>query len=73
MDISKYDITAIDHMYPRYVPHLVSSYDGQLIMRRNSNGDFTLLAHDQETVVEIPAKDAKDFALWILLADHYKL
>lgn len=70
MDTSKYDITAIDRMYPRYVPYLVASHDGQLIMRRNSNGDFALLAHDQETVVEISAKDAKDFALWILMADQ---
>lgn len=69
----KYLIEAIDHMYPRFVPYLIASYDGQLIMRRNSNGDFTLLAHDQETIVEISAKDAKDFALWILLADEYKL
>jgi hypothetical protein len=70
MDTSKYDITAIDRMYPRYVPHLVASHDSQLIMRRDSNGDFALLAHDQETVVEIFAKDAKDFALWILMADQ---
>lgn len=70
MNTSKYDIAAIDRMYPYYVPYLVASHDGQLIMRRNSNGDFALLAHDQETVVEISAKDAKDFALWILMADQ---
>jgi hypothetical protein len=70
MDTSYYNVTAIDRMYPRYVPYLIASYDGQLIMRRNLNGDFTLLAHNQETVVEISAKDAKDFALWILMADQ---
>lgn len=72
MNTAKYDISAIDRVCPRYVPYLVASHSGQLIMRRNSNGDFTLLAHDQETIVEISAKDAKDFALWILLADQLR-
>lgn len=45
---------------------LVRSDDGKLIMRRDEVGDFLLIAHDQETFVEIPKNDAKDFALWIL-------
>ena len=50
------------------MPHFLSkSDDGKLIMRRDENGDFTLLAHDQKTVVEIPGHYARDFALWVLL------
>jgi len=48
--------------------HFLSrSLDKKLIMRRDENGDFVLMAHDQETLVEIPSIDARDFALWILL------
>ena len=48
--------------------HFLSrSLDKKLIMRRDEKGDFILLAHDQETLVEIPGIDARDFALWILL------
>jgi hypothetical protein len=39
-------------------------------MRRGENGSVMLLAHDQETIVEMSAEDARDFALWILLADN---
>jgi hypothetical protein len=70
MYTSKYCIEAIQLAHPGKPHHLVRSSDSQLIMRRCENGNFMLFAYNQEIVVEIPAKDAKDFALWILLADQ---
>lgn len=63
----KYDTTRIEPAAQRRPHYMSRSLDGKLIMRRDEAGDFILMAHDQETLVEIPAGDARDFALWILL------
>ena len=64
---NKYPLSEIPRARQK-MPHFLSkSDDGKLIMRRDENGDFTLLAHDQKTVVEIPGHYARDFALWVLL------
>lgn len=69
----KYDVRAIALAHQKE-PHFLScSRDGKLIMRRDENGDFMLLAHDQETVVEISATDARDFALWVLMSNNQAL
>ena len=66
-DPKKY-VTGLIEPAAQRKPHYMSrSMDGKLIMRRDEVGDFILMAHDQETLVEIPAGDARDFALWILL------
>lgn len=62
---TKYDVSAID-VVGQKTRYLVKSNDGELIMRSSESGDFTLIAHDQNTVVHIPRKDALQFALWIL-------
>ena len=66
--MQKYDIRAIDLAHQNEPHYLARSRDGNLIMRRNENGSFTLLAHNQETVVEMSTEDAHDFALWVLMA-----
>jgi hypothetical protein len=66
--MDKYDISAIELVKQKEPCHLVRSSDGRLIMRRDAKGDFVLFAHNQKTVVEIPAKDAREFALWVLMA-----
>jgi hypothetical protein len=63
----KYATTRIEPAAQRRPHYMSRSLDGKLIMRRDEKGDFVLLAHDQETLVEIPGTDARDFALWILL------
>lgn len=69
MTTPTYDVRAIALAHQKE-PHFLSrSRDGKLIMRRDENGDFMLLAHDQTTVVEMSATDARDFALWVLMAD----
>lgn len=65
----KYDIRAIPPAYQKEPHFLACSRDGKLIMRRDGNGNFILLAHDQETIVEMSAIDARDFALWVLMAN----
>lgn len=66
-DPKKY-VTGLIEPASQKKPHYLSrSLDGKLIMRRDEAGGFVLLAHNQETLVEIPAGDARDFALWILL------
>lgn len=65
---NKYDLLAVPNIEIAKPKFLVKSRDQKLVMRRADNGDFILLAHDQETRVEIPKEDAKDFAWWILQA-----
>lgn len=68
-DPRKY-VTGLIQPAARKMQHYMArSLDGRLIMRRDEKGDFVLLAHDQETMVEIPGTDARDFALWILQRD----
>lgn len=69
MTKQKYDIRAIALAHQKEPHFLACSRDGKLIMRRDENGDFMLLAHNQETVVEMSAIDARDFALWVLMAN----
>lgn len=65
----KYDVRAIPLAHQKE-PHFLScSRDGKLIMRRDEAGNYLLFANDQETVVEIPAADARDFALWVMMAN----
>ena len=70
MTTKKYDVRAIALAHQKE-PHVLSrSRDGKLIMRRDEKGDFMLLAHDQETIVEMSATDARYFALWVLMANE---
>lgn len=66
--VVKYDVSAIGLARQKEPHFLASSGDGKLIMRRDFEGNFKLLANNQETVVDMSAADAKDFALWILLS-----
>jgi hypothetical protein len=69
MTTQKYDVRAIARAH-QTEPHFLScSRDGKLIMRRDEKGDYLLLAHDQETLVAMSAQDARDFALWVLMAN----
>jgi sucrose-6-phosphate hydrolase SacC (GH32 family) len=65
----KYDVRAILPAHQKEPHFLACSRDGKLIMRRDENRNFMLLAHDQETIVEMSAIDARDFALWVLMAN----
>jgi hypothetical protein len=69
MITQKYDVSAIARAH-QIEPHFLScSRDGKLIMRRDKKGDFKIIAHDQETIIEMSATDARDFAVWILMAN----
>lgn len=69
LERQRYDVRAITLAHQKE-PHFLScSRDGKLIMRRDERGDYLLLAHDQKTVVEMSATDARDFAVWVLMAN----
>jgi hypothetical protein len=68
-DFRKYDTGCIRSLERDTPPHLAKSQDGSIIVLRDDK-HVIILADDQETVVEMNATDARNFALWILSTER---
>lgn len=65
---NKYRLDVVSHFSNDHPEGLAKSRDEKLVFQCNIDGDFHVLANNQETIIRIPKEDARDFAFWILQA-----